>query len=106
MSGDTASPALDDAHAMQAPARPRRSTVDRVAARDSVMHHRQPVIAILLSSCLLYETPSIGPGGHAFLIAKRSVNMEKRRIGSLEVSAIGLGCNNFGQRLDFARSAE
>ncbi|MGI8509252.1 MAG: aldo/keto reductase [Gemmatimonadaceae bacterium] len=26
--------------------------------------------------------------------------MEKRRIGSLEVSAVGLGCNNFGTRLD------
>jgi len=26
--------------------------------------------------------------------------MEKRRIGSLEVSAVGLGCNNFGRRLD------
>jgi aryl-alcohol dehydrogenase-like predicted oxidoreductase len=27
--------------------------------------------------------------------------MEKRRIGSLEVSIAGLGCNNFGRRLDF-----
>jgi aryl-alcohol dehydrogenase-like predicted oxidoreductase len=26
--------------------------------------------------------------------------MEKRRIGSLEVSVVGLGCNNFGGRLD------
>ncbi|MGH6944950.1 MAG: aldo/keto reductase [Geminicoccaceae bacterium] len=26
--------------------------------------------------------------------------MEKRRIGSLEVSVVGLGCNNFGRRLD------
>ncbi|MBC8101038.1 MAG: aldo/keto reductase [Cytophagales bacterium] len=26
--------------------------------------------------------------------------MEKRRIGSLEVSSVGLGCNNFGRRLD------
>lgn len=26
--------------------------------------------------------------------------MEHRRIGSLEVSVIGLGCNNFGSRLD------
>lgn len=26
--------------------------------------------------------------------------METRRIGSLEVSAVGLGCNNFGGRLD------
>ncbi len=28
--------------------------------------------------------------------------MERRRIGSLEVSAVGLGCNNFGSRLDEA----
>ncbi len=27
--------------------------------------------------------------------------MEKRRIGSLEASALGLGCNNFGSRLDY-----
>ena len=26
--------------------------------------------------------------------------MEKRRIGGLEVSLVGLGCNNFGMRLD------
>jgi aryl-alcohol dehydrogenase-like predicted oxidoreductase len=30
--------------------------------------------------------------------------MLKRRIGSLEVSAIGLGCNNFGVRLDAERT--
>ncbi|HEY5085914.1 MAG TPA: aldo/keto reductase [Gemmatimonadaceae bacterium] len=29
-----------------------------------------------------------------------AVVMEKRKIGSLEVSAVGLGCNNFGGRLD------
>ena len=28
--------------------------------------------------------------------------MEKRRIGSLEVSVVGLGCNNFGWRIDAA----
>ena len=28
--------------------------------------------------------------------------MERRRIGSLEVSAVGLGCNNFGGRIDEA----
>ena len=28
--------------------------------------------------------------------------METRRIASLAVSAIGLGCNNFGVRLDYA----
>jgi aryl-alcohol dehydrogenase-like predicted oxidoreductase len=31
--------------------------------------------------------------------------METRRIGSLEVSVVGLGCNNFGRRLDAERSA-
>ncbi|HET6763900.1 MAG TPA: aldo/keto reductase [Longimicrobiaceae bacterium] len=31
--------------------------------------------------------------------------METRRIGSLEVSAVGLGCNNFGGRLDEAGTA-
>ncbi len=30
--------------------------------------------------------------------------MEKRRIGSLEVSVVGLGCNNFGGRLDQDRT--
>ena len=33
------------------------------------------------------------------------MSMETRRIGSLEVSAIGLGCNNFGRRLDEAGTA-
>jgi aryl-alcohol dehydrogenase-like predicted oxidoreductase len=27
--------------------------------------------------------------------------MDTRRIGTLEVSVVGLGCNNFGRRLDF-----
>jgi aryl-alcohol dehydrogenase-like predicted oxidoreductase len=31
--------------------------------------------------------------------------VEKRRIGSLEVSAVGLGCNNFGRRIDADASA-
>ncbi|MHB1297660.1 MAG: aldo/keto reductase [Gemmatimonadaceae bacterium] len=31
--------------------------------------------------------------------------MEKRRIGQLEVSVVGLGCNNFGTRLDEPASA-
>jgi aryl-alcohol dehydrogenase-like predicted oxidoreductase len=31
--------------------------------------------------------------------------MEMRRIGSLDVSLVGLGCNNFGMRLDEGRSA-
>lgn len=32
--------------------------------------------------------------------------MEHRRIGSLSVSAVGLGCNNFGARLDAAATAD
>ena len=31
--------------------------------------------------------------------------MDKRRIGSLEVSVVGLGCNNFGRRIDEPASA-
>ena len=31
--------------------------------------------------------------------------METRRIGTLEVSAVGLGCNNFGTRLDYDGTA-
>ena len=31
--------------------------------------------------------------------------METRRIGSLEVSVVGLGCNNFGMRIDEAQTA-
>jgi aryl-alcohol dehydrogenase-like predicted oxidoreductase len=31
--------------------------------------------------------------------------METRRIGALEVSVVGLGCNNFGRRLDAAATA-
>ena len=31
--------------------------------------------------------------------------MRTRRIGTLEVSTIGLGCNNFGGRIDFDHSA-
>jgi aryl-alcohol dehydrogenase-like predicted oxidoreductase len=33
-------------------------------------------------------------------------NLETRRIGSLEVSLVGLGCNNFGWRIDAKTSAE
>src|SRR4051794_37863639 len=31
--------------------------------------------------------------------------METRSIGSLKVSVVGLGCNNFGRRLDAAQTA-
>ena len=32
--------------------------------------------------------------------------MEQRRIGELSVSVVGLGCNNFGRRIDAQRTAE
>lgn len=32
--------------------------------------------------------------------------MEKRQIGSLSVSLVGIGCNNFGWRIDAAKTAE
>ena len=32
--------------------------------------------------------------------------MERRRIGSLSVSVVGIGCNNFGARLDARATAE
>jgi len=32
--------------------------------------------------------------------------VEKRRIGALQVSVVGLGCNNFGGRLDLARTRD
>jgi aryl-alcohol dehydrogenase-like predicted oxidoreductase len=32
--------------------------------------------------------------------------MDTRRIGSLDVSLVGLGCNNFGGRIDAARTQE
>jgi aryl-alcohol dehydrogenase-like predicted oxidoreductase len=32
--------------------------------------------------------------------------VEKRKIGSLEVSVVGVGCNNFGGRIDEARTEE
>src|ERR1700686_3687613 len=31
--------------------------------------------------------------------------MEKRKLGSLEVSVVGVGCNNFGWRIDAAATA-
>jgi aryl-alcohol dehydrogenase-like predicted oxidoreductase len=37
---------------------------------------------------------------------RKASMMERRRIGSLEVSVVGLGCNNFGGRLDAAATAQ
>jgi aryl-alcohol dehydrogenase-like predicted oxidoreductase len=34
----------------------------------------------------------------------RTTNLERRKIGALEVSLTGLGCNNFGWRIDAAQS--
>ncbi len=34
-----------------------------------------------------------------------TTNLERRKIGALEVSLIGLGCNNFGWRIDAEESA-
>jgi aryl-alcohol dehydrogenase-like predicted oxidoreductase len=42
-----------------------------------------------------------------FLVQARAVHaagMERRKIGSLDVSAVGIGCNNFGMRIDEAAS--
>src|ERR1039458_1669397 len=35
----------------------------------------------------------------------QTANLERRKIGALEVSLTGLGCNNFGWRIDAAQSA-
>ena len=37
---------------------------------------------------------------------RRDSTVQKRKIGSLEVSVVGLGCNNFGTRIDEAATAE
>ena len=36
----------------------------------------------------------------------RENRLQKRQIGSLEVSIVGIGCNNFGGRIDEARTRE
>ena len=38
-------------------------------------------------------------------IAGKERTLETRRIGSLEVSVAGLGCNNFGWRIDYDATA-
>src|SRR5579859_1396872 len=42
----------------------------------------------------------------SFWVQGPRFSMEKRRIGSLEVSVVGIGCNNFGHRIDEPRTAE
>src|SRR5690606_34062802 len=37
--------------------------------------------------------------------SRQGGNLETRKIGSLSVSVVGLGCNNFGKRLDAAGTA-
>ncbi|MCI0672997.1 MAG: aldo/keto reductase [Myxococcaceae bacterium] len=54
---------------------------------------------------------SIPPGGRAEPVdagarSSYSSGMRTRKIGSLEVSVVGLGCNNFGTRLDAERTAQ
>ncbi len=38
-------------------------------------------------------------------LAGKETTMETRRIGSLEVTVVGLGCNNFGWKLDYDATA-
>jgi aryl-alcohol dehydrogenase-like predicted oxidoreductase len=38
--------------------------------------------------------------------SRKGARVEKRTIGSLEVSVVGVGCNNFGGRIDEARTEE
>src|ERR1700724_3352733 len=38
-------------------------------------------------------------------ITMQATTLERRKIGALEVSLAGLGCNNFGWRIDAAHSA-
>jgi aryl-alcohol dehydrogenase-like predicted oxidoreductase len=40
------------------------------------------------------------------LFSLRGNTLEKRNIGSLQVSVVGLGCNNFGRRVDEAKTKE
>ena len=46
------------------------------------------------------------PHGHATIDREGDLLAEKRMIGTLEVALAGLGCNNFGTRLDAARTRE
>src|SRR5271170_757540 len=59
--------------------------------------HRSVVAAVLF-------------GGELVPVAQsrqsRSDVMQKRKIGSLEVTVVGLGCNNFGWRIDAPATAE
>jgi aryl-alcohol dehydrogenase-like predicted oxidoreductase len=52
---------------------------------------------------LIRTVRPIRPHGH---FGEGTVVVETRTIGALEVSVIGLGCNNFGGRIDEARSSE
>lgn len=40
------------------------------------------------------------------LLSLGELKLEKRKIGSLQVSVVGLGCNNFGRRVDEAKTKE
>src|SRR5580765_6515487 len=40
-----------------------------------------------------------------YVVSGENGDMEKRKIGSLDVTVVGLGCNNFGWRIDAAATA-
>jgi aryl-alcohol dehydrogenase-like predicted oxidoreductase len=62
-----------------------------------------------LSQCAASTTASGGAAnrriGRCIQSIMQATNLERRKIGALEVSLTGLGCNNFGWRIDAAQSA-
>src|SRR5215510_1416183 len=53
------------------------------------------------------DTAELYPAPRVVFRSQRTYNgvpMDVRRLGPLSVSVVGLGCNNFGMRLDYARS--
>src|SRR5262249_31933932 len=96
--------------------------VPRAATRDAAASRGRSSAAARRSACVrLVRSLDAGPRPlrccpHALLsqiLARRSAfcplrmlpGMEMRKIGSLEVSLVGVGCNNFGMRIDENRSA-
>jgi hypothetical protein len=52
-----------------------------------------------------YLTRSANPRGRwRIYLGMHATSTERRQIGKLEVSLTGLGCNNFGWRIDEAQS--
>ena len=79
--------------------------------------------SVLTAAAVDAHAPAVNPSTpttiarHDFLIPLRCANLsnfpfrlmtvtEFRRIGSLDVSVVGIGCNNFGRRLDEAATAK